>query len=189
LGQALLMALLPLIPVMVLVGGAGSTVFALTKVLIEKRTLPRPTALALLVGPALVVTAALGLLGAFKSPVHRLSYICAGRAPASAGEVRLAGYSSFLREEWLAVFRLDEKSFQTLVIDAKLTPADEFEFNKVFDASALKSTQPGQSVLPLTNTLCFKRVFKPDTEHERGTVFALFDSATSTVVVLRGYRD
>ena len=36
-GQACAMALLPLIPVMVLVGGAGSTVFALTKILIEKR--------------------------------------------------------------------------------------------------------------------------------------------------------
>jgi uncharacterized membrane protein YhaH (DUF805 family) len=40
-GLALLMALLPLIPVMVLVGGAGSSVFALTKVWIERRALPR----------------------------------------------------------------------------------------------------------------------------------------------------
>jgi hypothetical protein len=63
-GKACVMALLPLIPVMVLVGGAGSTVFALTKVWIEKRALPWPTALALLVGPALVVTLLLVLLGA-----------------------------------------------------------------------------------------------------------------------------
>ena len=40
-GRACLMALLPFIPVMVLVGGAGSTVFALTKVTIEKRLLKK----------------------------------------------------------------------------------------------------------------------------------------------------
>ena len=34
-GKACAMALLPLIPVMVLVGGAGSTVYALTKVWME----------------------------------------------------------------------------------------------------------------------------------------------------------
>ena len=78
------MALLPLIPIMILVGGAGSTVFALTKVLIEKRSLLRPAALALLVGPALLLTLMLVLLGAFKSPAHRLAYICLGNAPASA---------------------------------------------------------------------------------------------------------
>jgi len=49
-GKACTMALLPFIPVIVLVGGAGSTVFALTKVLIEKRSLKVPTALALLGG-------------------------------------------------------------------------------------------------------------------------------------------
>src|ERR1035441_1693765 len=80
-GTAIVMALLPFIPVMVLVGGAGSTVFALTKVLIEKRALPRPAALALLAGPALVVTLLLVLLGAFKSPGHRLAFICLGNAP------------------------------------------------------------------------------------------------------------
>jgi hypothetical protein len=73
-GRACAMALLPLIPVMVLVGGAGSTVFALTKVWIEKRSLSRPIALACLVGPALVVTLALVLLGAGKSSGHRLNY-------------------------------------------------------------------------------------------------------------------
>ena len=46
-GRACAMALLPLIPVLVLVGGAGSSIFALTKVLIERRALLRPTALAL----------------------------------------------------------------------------------------------------------------------------------------------
>ncbi len=38
-GTALVMALLPLIPILVLVGGAGSTIFALTKVLTEKRAI------------------------------------------------------------------------------------------------------------------------------------------------------
>ena len=40
-GRACAMALLPFIPVSVLVGGAGSTIFALTKVWIEKRALNR----------------------------------------------------------------------------------------------------------------------------------------------------
>lgn len=80
-GRACLMALLPFIPVMVLVGGAGSTIFILTKVLIEKRLLKAPTALALLAGPGLAMTLLLGLMGAGKSPGHRLAYICLGNAP------------------------------------------------------------------------------------------------------------
>ena len=80
-GRPVAMALLPFIPVMVLVGGAGSTIFVLTKVLIEKRSLKVPAALALLVGPGLVVTLLLVLMGAGKSPGHRLAYICLGNVP------------------------------------------------------------------------------------------------------------
>ena len=171
-GKACAMALLPFIPVMILVGGAGSTVFALTKVWIEKRTLPRPAALALLVGPALVLTLLLVLLGAFKSPAHRLAYICLGNAPASASHVQVAGYSTFLREEWLAVFNVDEKAFRTMVDKAKLTPADDFEFRKVLEPSVLKKSKLFQSLPPLISALCFKRVFKEGEEHELGSVFA-----------------
>ena len=188
-GKACAMALLPLIPIMILVGGAGSTVFALTKVLIEKRSLLRPAALALLVGPALVLTLMLVLLGAFKSPAHRLAYICLGNAPASASHVQVAGYSTFLREEWLAVFNVDEKAFRTMVDKAKLTPADDFEFRKVLEPSVLKKSELFQSLPPLNAALCFKRVFQEGEEHELGSVFAAFDPATSKAIVLRGYQD
>jgi hypothetical protein len=188
-GTAVAMALLPLIPVLVLVGGAGSTVFALAKRLIEKRGLKRPAALSLLVGPALAVTLPLVLLGAWESPAHRLAYVCAGCAPASASHVRLTGYSTFLSEEWLVVFQTDAKSFQTLAANARLAPVDEFEFQEWLQRSALKKTQLGQNLAPITNALCFKRIFKESEEHERGTIFALFDPATDTAVVLRNYRD
>ena len=52
-GVACLMASLPFIPIVVLVGGAGSTVFILTKIMIEKRSLKPPAALVLLAGPGL----------------------------------------------------------------------------------------------------------------------------------------
>jgi hypothetical protein len=188
-GKACAMALLPFIPVIVLVGGAGSTIFALTKVLIEKRSLPQPTALALLVGPALAVTLALVLLGAFKSPAHRLSYICIGNAPASASQIRIAGYSTFLRSEWLAVFNAGPKDFQTMVAGAKLVPADAFEFNQMLERSAHKGTRLFQSLPPMNNLLCFRRVFKESEEHQRGDVYAVFDPATSTAVVFREYHD
>ncbi len=188
-GKACAMAFLPLIPVLVLVGGGGSSVFALTKVWIEKRALPRPTALALLVGPALVVTLALGLLGAFKSPGHRLAYLCLGKAPASATQVRITGYSTFLREEWLAVFKVGQNDFQTLVANAKLVPADGIEFQNLLKPSALKTTRLFQSLAPLNNAIGYKRVFKESEEHERGTVFALFDPPTSTAIVVREYHD
>jgi len=188
-GKACAMAMLPLIPVLVLVGGAGSTVFALTKVWIEQRAVPRPTALMALVGPALVVTLALGLLGAGKSPGHRLAYICLGNAPASASHVQIAGYSTFLRSEWLAVFNVGEKDFQTMVAGAKLVPADAFEFKQRLERSAQKGTRLFQSLPPLTNALCFQRVFKESEEHQRGGVYAVFDPATSTAVVFREYHD
>ena len=188
-GTACAMALLPLIPFLVLVGGAGSTIFALTKVLIDKRGLRKPTALALLVGPALVFTLPLVWLGATVMPAHRLSYICIGRAPASASQVQITGYSTFLREEWLAVFHVDQKSFQTFVTSAELVPADEFEFQAALESSKLKATRLGQTLPPLTNVLCFKRAFKESEEHQRGSVFAVFDPATSTAIVLRGYHD
>jgi hypothetical protein len=188
-GKACIMALLPLIPVIVLVGGAGSTVFALTKVLIEKRSLKVPTALALLVGPGLVVTLLFGLLGAGKSPGHRLAYICLGNAPVSASHVQVTGYSTFLREEWLAVFNVGPKDFQTMVAGANLVPVDDFEFRKMLEPSALKKTRLYQSMPPLNDALCFKRIFKEGEEHELGSVYAAFDPATSTAIVLRGYQD
>jgi hypothetical protein len=188
-GKAFAMALLPFIPVMVLVGGAGSTVFALTKVMIEKRSLNFPTALVLLVGPALMVTLLLVWLGAGKSPGHRLAYICLGKAPASASHVQVTGYSTFLREEWLAVFKAGQKDFQTMVTRADLVPVDDFEFRKMVEASALKNTGVYQSLPLLDNALYFKRVFKEGEEHERGSVYAAFDPATSTAVVFREYQD
>ncbi len=188
-GTAVLMALLPFIPVMVLVGGGGSTVFALTKIMIEKRSLKAPAALALLVGPGLVLTLLLVLLGAGRSPGHRLAYICLGNAPASSSQIRVTGYSAFLRGEWMAVIHADQKSFQTFVTRAELAPADEFEFQKAFDVSSLKATRLGQSLPLLTNALCFKRVFKEGEEHQRGSIFAVFDPATSTAIVIRGYHD
>ena len=188
-GKACDMALLPLIPVLVLVGGAGSTIFALTKVLIEKRSLPRSTALALLVGPALVLTMLLVMSGAGKSSAHRLAYICLGNVPASASQVRVAGYSTFLREEWLAVFNAGQKDFQTMVANAKLVPADDFEFRKMLEQSSLKKSRLFQSLPQLNDSPCFKRAFKAGEEHERGSVYTVFDAATSTVVIFREYND
>ena len=188
-GKACMMALLPLIPVLVLVGGAGSTVFALTKVWIEKRSFLRPAALALLVGPALAVTLALGLLGALKSPAHRLSYICIGHAPRSASQVQITGYSTFLREEWLAVFHTDQNAFKSLVAQAQLVPAEDFEFQKMLERSALKDSRLFQTRPPSVNLIFYKRVFKEAEEHKRGSVYAAYDPATGTVMVFRGYRD
>jgi len=188
-GRACAMALLPLIPVMVLVGGAGSTVFALTKVLIEKRGLKKPAALALLVGPALVVTLLLGLLGAFKSPAHRLGYICLGNTPASASHVQLMGYSTFLREEWLAVFNVDAGAFQTFVAQAKLVPADNFDFKTRLEHSSLNNSRLFQNLPSSAEVQCYQRVFKEAEEHQRGGVYAVFDPVTSTAVVFREYHD
>ena len=188
-GRACAMALLPLIPLLVLVGGAGSTVFALTKVWIEKRAVRRPPALALLVGPALGVALLLVLLGAGKSSGHRLGYICLGTVPASASDIQVTGYSTFLREEWLAVFHAGPKDFQMMVAKANLVPADNFEFKKMLTASALKQSRLFQSLPTLTNALCFQRVFKASEEHQRGGVYAVFDAGSATAVVFREYHD
>lgn len=189
LGAACLIALLPFIPLMVLVGGAGSTIFVLTKVMIEKRSLKMPAALALLVGPGLAVLLLCGLLGVAKSPERRLAYVCFGNAPAAASQVQVAGYSTFLREEWLAVFNVGQKEFQTMVAKAELVPADDFEFKKMLDQSSLKQSRLFQFVPQASELPCFKRDFKPGEEHERGSFYTVFDPATSTAVVLREYRD
>jgi hypothetical protein len=188
-GRACLMALLPFIPVMVLVGGAGSTLFALTKVWIDKRPIRRPVALALLVTPALAVTLLLGLLGAGKSSSHRLAYICLGNVPASANQIQVAGYSMFLREEWLAAFHATPQDFQSLVTQSKLVPVDEFEFKRIVEAGTVKTSRLFRSLPPLANAQCFQRVFKESEEHQRGGVYAAYDPATSTAVVFRGYHD
>lgn len=188
-GKACARALLPLIPVMVLVGGAGSTVFALTKVWIEKRLLKRPAALALLVGPALVVTSLLVLLVAFMSPGHRLAYICLGNVPAPVSNVQVTGYSTFLREEWLAVFNVDQQNFQTFVDRAKLKPIPSLECSRMLERSSLKATGTFHHLPQAGDFICFKRVFKESEEHKRGRVYAAFYPATSTAVVFREYRD
>jgi len=190
-GKACAMALLPLIPVLVLVGGAGSTVFALTKVWIQKRALPRPAALALLVGPALLLTALLVTLGAAKPPGHRLAYICLGHAPASASHIQITGYSTFLREEWLAVFNVGQKDFQKLVAGTRLVWADDFELRKMLERSSLSQTRlfPDQTSPASASLVCFKRVFKEAEEHQRGCVYAAYDSVTCTAFVFREYHD
>jgi len=143
----------------------------------------------LLVGPALVVTLALVLLGVFQSPTHRLNYICVGNAPALAGQVQITGYSTFLREEWLASFNVDARAFQTFVVQAKLVPADNFEFKTVLERSSLKNSRLFQNLLSSGNLQSFKRVFKEAEEHQRGSVYTAFDPATSTAVVFREYHD
>jgi hypothetical protein len=188
-GKVLVMALLPFVPVMVLVGGAGSTIFALTKVMIEKRSLTRPTALALLVGPGLLLALVLGLLGLGKSPGHRLAYICAGKAPASATQIQVAGYSTFLREEWLAVFNVQQRDFQAMVASTNYVPVDDFEFKKLLERSSLKKSKLFQNLPPINNDICYKRVFKEKEERERGRIYTTFDSASSTAVVFREYHD
>jgi len=188
-GRACAMALLPFIPVMVLVGGAGSTLFALTKILIGKRSLNSFTSLALLTGPALVMTLLLVMLGAGKSPSHRLAYICLGNAPASASQVQVAGYSTFLHEEWLAAFNVDRDGFQKLVTRSKLGPVPDYDFRATLGHSALKATSASQSILRSDQLICVRRVFNEHEEHERGHVYAAFDPATSTAVVFREYHD
>jgi hypothetical protein len=188
-GKACAMALLPLIPVLVLVGGAGSTIFALTKVWIEKRSVPRTKALALLVGPALALALLLVLLGVGKSSGSRLAYICLGNAPASASQVQVAGYSTFLREEWLAVFRVDPQEFQAFVARAKLAPVPSLEFSKRLERSSLVGTRPFQNLPQSTNFLCFRRIFNEPVEHQRGRLYAAFDPNTATAVVFREYHD
>jgi hypothetical protein len=187
-GRAAAMALLPCIPLLVLVGGAGSTIFALTKVFAERRGLKPAATAALLVGPAIIVALALGMFGATRSPAHRLNYLCAGHAPTAIRDVQLTGYSTFLREEWLAVFRTDAKAFQNFTAGAKLAPAESFEFQKLLETSSLPSTRLGKALPPLAGAQFFQRAFKTE-EHERGRIFAVFDPATQTAVVLRAYRD
>lgn len=189
LGTALVMALLPFIAVMILVGGAGSTLFALTKVMIEKQSLNIFAALVLLVGPALALTSLFGLLGVWRSPEHRLAHVCLGNAPAAASRIQVAGYSTFLREDWLAVFHVGKKDFQTMVARAKLEPADTFEFRDALEHSALKKTRLYQSLPPLNEAPCYARVFNEGKEHQRGGVYARFDAATSLAIVVREYRD
>ncbi len=188
-GRACAMALLPFIPVSVLVGGAGSTIFALTKVWIEKRALKRELALAWLVGPALLVSLLLVLLGTFKSPGHRLSFICLGNAPRTASQVQVAGYSTFLRSEWLATFSADQKSFQSFVTGARLVPAAAAEFTRMLERSAHKGTRLWQRLPAMEKSQCYRRVFNESEEHQRGGVYVAFDPATSTTAVFREYHD
>lgn len=157
--------------------------------LIEKRSLKIQTALALLVGPALGLTLLLGLLGAGRSPGHRLAYICLGNTPASASQIRVAGYSAFLRSEWLAVFTVDPTNFQSFVARAKLEPVPSLECSRMLERSSLKATGPFQNLPQLGDLQCFRRVFKAGEEHQRGSVYAAFDPATSTAVVFREYHD
>jgi hypothetical protein len=188
-GVACLMALLPFIPALVLIGGGGSTVFILTRVRIEKRSLPAAAARALLLGPGLIVFLLLVLLAAGQSPARRLAYICHGHAPKSPSHVRVAGYSTFLNEEWLAVFNVGPTEFQTLVAQAELAPADAFEFKSVIEQSSLKNTGLLRSFPSPGELLCYQRVFKPGEEHERGRMYAVFDRAASTAAVFREYHD
>lgn len=188
-GVACLMALLPFIPILVLVGGAGSTIFVLTKVAIEQRSTKTPAAQGLLVGPGVVLAGLLVLLGAGWAPGHRLAYLCLGNAPAGASQVRVAGYSTFLQEEWLAVFNVGQKDFQSMVDGAQMAPADDFEFRKQLEQTSLKRCGLFQSLPPPTNLPCFKRVLKEKEERQRGSVYAVFDPTTSTAVVFRESHD
>ena len=140
-GAACLMALLPFIPAIVLVGGAGSTIFVLTKVMIEKRSLSASSALLLLVGPGLFVFLLLALLTARQSPDHWLAYLCHGHAPPSASQVRVAGYSHLPQRTMAGRVPRKRQGISAFLSQAELVPVDAFEFKKTLDTSALKSTR------------------------------------------------
>lgn len=188
-GAACLMALLPMIPALVLVGGAGSTLFALTKVMSEKRGWSRPKTVVWLIIPTLAVTLLLGLVGATWSPGHRLNYICLGNAPTTAGQVRIAGYSTFLHAEWLAAFIVEPKDFQAMAGKMKLAPVDSFEFQHMMAGSEVKRSGAFHDLPPLDHAEFFKRAFNESEEHQRGSVYAAYDPVTATAVVVREYRD
>lgn len=188
-GVACLMALIPFIPIVVLVGGAGSWIFILTKDRLDQRAPKTSVRFAFLVGPGLVFFALCLLLAAGKTPGRRLAYVCHGAVPASASQVCVTGYSTYLEEEWLAVFHADSQDFQSMVAKAQLAPADGFEFRMWLDKSTVKKTKLFSSVPSPDNLPCFKRVFNAHTEHERGAIFAVYDAKTSTAVVIREYHD
>lgn len=188
-GKAIAMAVLPFIPVMVLVGGAGSTIFALTKVMIEKRSVNFFKAVVLLVGPGMVVTLVLVALGVWQSPKHRLSYVCHGQVPAGVSQVQVTGYSAFLRAQWLAVFTVDTNSFQKWIAQSKLKKTPAYDFDQSLKKLSLKDSRLYQQATQLDDPVCFRRVFNESEEHERGRIYAAFDAASSTAVVLREYHD
>ena len=188
-GRACAMALLPLIPVLVLVGGAGSTVFALTKVWLEKHKLSLMLTRIFLVGPALLVMILLVRFGANRTPENRLAYICLGNAPATASAVRVAGFSTFLRSEWLAVFHINRSGFEAMVKGGKMESGSAGEFKGILSRSAHQQTRLWQSVPPWKHPLCFQRIFKESEEHQRGGVYAVYDPTTETAVVFREYHD
>ena len=76
-----------------------------------------------------------------------------------------------------------------MVAQAKLVPADNFEFRAMLEHSALKDTRLFKDLPPSGEVQCFQRVFKETEEHQRGSVYAVFDPATSTAVVFREYHD
>jgi len=128
-------------------------------------------------------------LGTGKSPGHRLAYICLGNAPASARQVQVAGYSTFLRSEWLAVFNVESNSFKAFVTGAKLEPGSAVEFSRMLEYSAQKGTRLVQGLPALNHLMCFRRVFKESEEHQRGGIYAVFDPVTTTALVFREYHD
>jgi hypothetical protein len=59
----------------------------------------------------------------------------------------------------------------------------------MLDQTTVKKSRLIQRLPPLNNAECFKRVFKESEEHQRGSVYAVFDPATSTAIVVREYHD
>ena len=103
--------------------------------------------------------------------------------------MQIAGYSTFLRSEWLASFTVNQKSFQAFVTGAKLVPGSSTEFSRQLEHSAHQGTRLLGAVPALGNAVCYQRVFKESEEHQRGGVYAVFDPATSTAAVFREYHD
>ena len=75
------------------------------------------------------------------------------------------------------------------VAQAKLVPADDFEFKTMLEHSSLKNSRQFQNLPASGGLQCFKRSFKEAEEHQRGSVYAVFDPATSTAAVFREYHD
>jgi len=68
-------------------------------------------------------------------------------------------------------------------------PADDFEFKTMLELSSLKNSRLFQNLPASGKPQCFKRVFKEAEEHQHGSVYAVFDPATSAAAVFREYHD
>jgi hypothetical protein len=160
--------------------------FLITRSILDRRKITRWRRL-WLCGPTLGLAIFIAATTLWTSlPSQRLKFVAQDELP-EAARIRVTGVTGFLAGDWVATCRISETSFLDYCQHQNLKPEEKIDIqDKLKNRSLIRSARLVKSLPAFKEPLQFSRV---EGENQRHGVFAMYDRATSTMVIYHYFHD